>query len=282
MFAVLNFIPIDRRRAPGRWGWWLGYALAVVVCTGGTLCAQPEDPVDSGREALQRGGDFPWYDAESDELRRVDVRAPAEPPARPNVASEEVSKRDRDNRRDDPTLKPTPGMFSFFLMLQWAGWGLIAALIILVLVLAIRSLADRGGGTGWELPDDSRHSVSDVDRMEQLPVPLKRNLSDLLGEARRHYEQGNYNEAVVYLYSYLLVELDKAQRIRLLRGKTNRQYLRELERDNAPPTLSGLVERTMVAFEDVFFGDHDLERQRFESCFGELDEFHHHVEPAIA
>jgi hypothetical protein len=29
----------------------------------------------------------------------------------------------------------------------------------------------------------------------------------------------------------------------------------------------------MVAFEDVFFGNHPLDRNRFESCWTRLDEF---------
>ena len=47
----------------------------------------------------------------------------------------------------------------------------------------------------------------------------------LLEEARRSYEEGDYNTAIVYLYSYQLVKLDQNQWIRLAKGKTNRQYL---------------------------------------------------------
>jgi hypothetical protein len=39
-----------------------------------------------------------------------------------------------------------------------------------------------------------------------------------------------------------------------------------------------MLDRTMVAFEDVFFGRHPLERQRFESCWGRLDEFHRRLD----
>jgi hypothetical protein len=64
--------------------------------------------------------------------------------------------------------------------------------------------------------------------------------------------------------------MDKNQVIRLTRGKTNRQYLREIARR---PPLRALVEQTMVAFEDVFFGNHPLDRSRFESCWQQLDSF---------
>ena len=97
---------------------------------------------------------------------------------------------------------------------------------------------------------------------------LNRPRSNLLEEARRQYEAGNFAEAIIYLFSYQLVELDKSQLIRLAKGKTNRQYLREI---GARPRLAALLNHTMIAFEDVFFGDHDLDRERFEKCWAERD-----------
>jgi hypothetical protein len=42
-----------------------------------------------------------------------------------------------------------------------------------------------------------------------------------------------------------------------------------------------LVEQTMVAFEDVFFGDHPLSRARFEACWFELERFDRLVREAV-
>ena len=58
--------------------------------------------------------------------------------------------------------------------------------------------------------------------------------------------------------------------IRLTKGKTNRQYLREV---GARISLRQLVEQTMIAFEDAFFGRHPLDQTRFESCWFRLGEF---------
>jgi hypothetical protein len=117
----------------------------------------------------------------------------------------------------------------------------------------------------------------EADRIEHLPFDVRRPQSDLLAESRRLYEQGEYSQAVIYYFSYLLVELDRRQVIRLTRGKTNRQYLREVRRQRQE--VAGLVERTMVAFEDVFFGDHELERSRFESCWSGLEDFQKQLQP---
>ena len=100
---------------------------------------------------------------------------------------------------------------------------------------------------------------------------IRQTWPDLRGEAERNYREGNYREAIVYLYSYLLVQLDRRQVIRLTKGKTNRQYLREVRQR---PELVPIFEPTMIAFEDVFFGDHPLSRGEFEKCWDRLDEFH--------
>lgn len=254
-----------------RWLWAVALSI-VALATVESPCpaanaADEIDPVDSAGQALEDLNSPPWYDAQTDELRPVEVRAPDDPPARHDVAAEE-----RETSSREIELP--------WYLLSWLGIGLICVLITLLLAFMIYKMLDSSRGYNIGPAGGARRIVSNIDRMEQLPVPLKRNLSDLLGEARRQYERGNYNEAIIYLYSYLLVELDKAQRIRLLRGKTNRQYLRELR--DAPPSLSTLVEHTMVAFEDVFFGDRELQRGRFEACYNQLNEFQSHLEPAAA
>jgi hypothetical protein len=190
--------------------------------------------------------------------------------------AENLVKRGDKNGEDDPSDASGEGataagsLFSYLMMLL--GLGALSIALIVVISLMIKTFFSRRGSRDDRSDSQTRTGY----RLEQLPVNLRRARSDLLSEARRHYEAGQYNEAIIYLYSYLLVELDKAQRIRLLRGKTNRQYLWEL-RDS--PELRSLVARAMVAFEDVFFGGHDLDRARFEACYLRLDEFHLLLEP---
>ena len=87
--------------------------------------------------------------------------------------------------------------------------------------------------------------------------------------------RGDFNRAVVYLYGYQLVQLDKRQQIELAKGKTNRQYLWELR---SRREMKNLLEPTVVAFEDTFFGEHDLDRSRFESLWQNVDRFHQLLE----
>jgi hypothetical protein len=122
---------------------------------------------------------------------------------------------------------------------------------------------------GQGVVDEGRHA-SDVDRIEALPFRVQAGQGDLLAQVAELYRQGRFAEAIVLLYSYFLVEMDKHQVIRLAKGKTNRQYLREI---GPRRLLRALIQRTMIAFEAVFFGHHPLDRQGFEACWAQVAEF---------
>ena len=115
--------------------------------------------------------------------------------------------------------------------------------------------------------------------MEALPAALPLPKGDLWSEIERLYQAGDYNRAIVYLYAFQLIKLDQHQCIRLAKGKTNRVYVQEL---SSRPELQGLLARTMIPFESVFFGGHPLDRQAFEACWREAETFRRLVEQAVA
>jgi hypothetical protein len=158
--------------------------------------------------------------------------------------------------------------------LVWIGLGLLLVLLVVLIVRAFQQRARLSSGA-TPFGRGAESAASDADRVEKLPFPVQRSRSDLLGEARRHYEAGRYVEAIIYLFSYQLVHLDKHDLVRLAKGKTNRQYLGELRSHRG---IARMVSDTMVAFEDVFFGRHDLDRGRFERCWNQMDRFHHDVQ----
>lgn len=206
--------------------------------------AEPEQAVEAGRDALSRRWQYPWYDAQTDDVQRIDVRDDVPPP-------------------DGPGRSSAP-LGEVLQLLGWAGIALLLGLIVWLLAVAWRvhgdTLADRAGSPARAGPN----------HVEALPLPPGSTGVGLLDEARRLYERGDFSRAVVCLFAHQLLELDRVQIIRLARGKTNRQYLREVGRHTA---LRHLVEQTMVAFEDVFFGNRSLDRARFEACWNRLPEF---------
>jgi len=206
----------------------------------------PSSSVAAAREAFSKRR-FPWYDTETDDVRTVHLRQTWQWP--------------NWNWRSSWSLSG----------LSWLGWFLIALLVLALLWMLFKVYRRRVLHAPARLPhaDDAQRS-EDQARIESLPFRVARRTADLLDEAHRYYTLGDLRQSMIYLFSHQLLELDRHQLIHLTQGKTNRQYLREM----APvPELRRLLSETMIAFEDVFFGDHDLDRRRFEACWNHLHEF---------
>ena len=223
------------------------------------------DAIEDAKNALKQGDNYPWYDAEQDDLRRVDVY--------PEKAEDNANR--ASTWETQPAQQKTQRNWDWSALTTMARVFVVTLIIILLsllvwLIVWIFSKTETWRSDKAELTQVAE-SGSDVDRVESLPFKVDKPYGDLLAEARRQYEAGNYRDAVIYLFSYKLIQLDKNQFIHLTKGKTNRQYLRELRSQSR---LFGLLEGTMLAFEDVFFGNHELQRQEFESCWQGLDEFH--------
>jgi hypothetical protein len=224
-----------------------------------------ENAVDVGGEALAESGNYPWYDESKGEVRRINVKG--------------ANASDSANR--DSKWTRSPGTTTTGRRGWWGFTGLATGLhylfvVVFILILGLIVYLVARAFLKDETQDDSvvRRSVTasqDVDRVQALPFQLRKPTGDFLAEARRLYQAGNYAEAVIYLFSYQLVQLDRHHVIRLAKGKTNRQYLRETRQR---PVLRTVLEPTMIAFEDAFFGHKQLSRERFEDCWNRLDEFH--------
>jgi hypothetical protein len=232
-----------------------------------------EEAVRAGREGLRKPVNYPWYDKSEDEVRPVKV---SPPPAPPKAGDWEAKTRQRQSR---PNRGNSSFWEAFLEILKYMAYVVLIAVLVMLILLLVRAFLRNESVSPASDTEISVGTEDDVDRVEALPFKVRRPKGDLLAEARRHYEAGNFNEAIVYFYSYLLVELDKGQLIRLTRGKTNRQYLREVRRQ---PLLFEVLELTMIAFEDVFFGHHMLLRDRFERCFHRLTEFESRIQEAVA
>jgi hypothetical protein len=215
--------------------------------------------IDAGQEAL-KSRRLPWYDSATDGLRRSELPIKQKP----------LQARDW-SYQPPQAVAGNAWLAALWRVVQYFVWAFLAALIAFLLFLAIKSvvsMAESNRSTSENFEDEHR---TEADRIESLPFRVNHQTGDLLADARRLYEAGNYADAIVYLFSYQLVQLDKSHVIRLTKGKTNRQYMSEIL-----PRLSlrNVVGQTMLAFEDVFFGHYPLDQDRFESCWNRVDEFH--------
>jgi hypothetical protein len=218
---------------------------------------ETDEAVQLGHDALSKRR-YPWYEPQEDAPRPL------------RVGKKSATRTDTQSTRPDQAAAPgsAAGFSLFGSVLQVLG--LVLLTLVLGGVAALIAWAFLRNETTQTQGARVVTASREVDRVEQLPFALKRASGDFLAEARRLAQEGNYSEAVIYLYSHLLVQLDKHHVIRLAKGKTNRQYLRETR---PRPVLADILEATMVAFEDVFFGHYPLERQRFEDCIGQVERF---------
>ena len=201
----------------------------------------PQKAIDAGGQALRPLNRFPWYDPAKDGLQRVEVRAPEKA----------------------TSFHLGPALNSLIL---WGALVVLAVALAALIFMILRAMRLRKSSTGRSRP----LVIGEAQRIEALPYPVARTNLSLLDQACDLYRAGNYAAAMIYLFGHQLVQLDRRQIIRLAKGKTNRQYLREI---GQAEVLRQLFGQTLVAFEDVFFGHHDIARQRFEACWSRLPEF---------
>ena len=154
--------------------------------------------------------------------------------------------------------------------LQVLAYGLIVVVALVLVFFLVRAFIRQEDFEPGRAVGGSDEEAEGRRRIEALPFKLAPDMSNLLDAARHYRDRGEFGEAVKYLFSYQLVRLDRYHLIRMTRGKTNRQYLRELGRGH---NLRPHVEETMKAFEDFFFGNRAIRRPRFEDCWSLVSNF---------
>lgn len=220
------------------------------------------DAIESGKKAFV-STQPPWYDAESDGLRPLKVKD-----------TEEVDRKDWKPDRPDWTWDWSwwPNLSFLGEFMGWLGWTLLIGLIALIVYALVRAFMNiqpthTSAAKRLSAEEEARQ---DARRIENLPTRVRPKKGNFLDVARDLYQQGKFGEAIIYLFSHRLLQLDRAGCIRLTKGKTNRQYLTEI--DN-PKELQKILGQTIVPFEDVFFGEHSLTKERFETCWNRNDQF---------
>lgn len=158
----------------------------------------------------------------------------------------------------------------------FSGWGerevyLLFLVLILIFLLIVFILLAR---TKWgPLAVQARAAQQRRRRavaQEELPFEWEAGALTVEGlwqQALQAKEAGDFRLALMFLYSYLLIELDAQQLLRLQRGKTNRDYSRELGRS---ATVYDCFQATMLAFEQVFFGRYQLTRPQVDELFAQV------------
>lgn len=220
--------------------------------------------------------DYPWYDADSDQLEPLESKSEAFPMS--SERNEIELGKAKIPKVKPPSTPPAGGAGT-----AGGGWlggfdltSLLMTILITVIVcalaflfykfLAVESSQDDGAS--------ARRKKLLSESIEQLPFDLQAAGGDFRSLAQQAYQAGDLRRAFIFLYSHVLVTLDQNERISLRKGKTNRQYLKEVWED---PKLSSYFKSVMLPFERAFFGDHEPAPDQFERCWSGLDNFHSHL-----
>ncbi len=236
----------------------LATSLAIVVTT--THSQQP-DHGETGAQAL-KDGKFPWYSSESNSVQSVE-----------SSNKQSAASANRNSIAVQPP-RPTVNRSTITDLLHalyekriWLTIALIIAIAALSIWFYMRFKTtgpDRQNGRAQD-----RESMED--RIQELPFTLPQSSNLNFEErARDAADHGDYTEAMMLLFSFVLLSLDRKGIIRLHRGTTNRQYLRQIRSHDHLPTV---YKKIMIPFEESFFGGHHIDQITFEQCWNQIESF---------
>lgn len=203
-----------------------------------------EDPAERKmfRKSV-RGRGFPWYSSDDEKV----VYLP--PP--------EIKYREREVRPSTPSA--SGGFEGANALLT----GAFAVLIVVLAALLIWALYEQYRNRGPR-KKEADERANRVRRLETLAPEARARLDDLGAAARSAFESGDYRAAIVFYFSWLLVEMDKRFLVLMSKGKTNREYWFELESN---PDAQTVYRDVMNVFERVYFGGRSIERAEFEAVW---------------
>ena len=214
--------------------------------------------------------DSVWYDGEVDRVVAVEVK----------TSQDDSIHRDSDwlpQAEPVPKSAGTPNAgtvpnFNFFgqafTYTNLVAWCLLAALVVGTGVWVAWILGKDGLAGGRSKVDQSLASDERLlERVRHLPQELQRENLDYRAEAERLMQSGDFEQAIVLLFAYQLLILDRSACLRLNRGKTNRQYLQETRFAN--PQASEWFSSVVKLFESSYFGRRVIEASEFARCWRE-------------
>lgn len=255
--------------------------LSLIVALVFLLCSTPQCVADTNeavRESLTRQ-DFPWYDSQGDQLRRLGLPPPVKTetprsthPTSPTPPSSSTGSSSKSGSTSPPSSNPSPSSYtstpntsggaSFGSGLSYLFLGLIVLAILSGLIYVLMRWTRE---PKQEVVQKAAPVAKTTNRVSELPIDVDQRPEDLFTSARKMADNGDFRTACIYLYSHLLLTLDERQWIRLARGKTNRQYLRELKKAGPPSGVPQLFSEAMSIFEQTLFGEHTLDRRGFDA-----------------
>lgn len=144
----------------------------------------------------------------------------------------------------------------------WAILLTVGALILAILVAVfVRKFVGRGSVRKEAVANIRKRKP----KLSDLPFQLEKvelTEDSLWNLVLKHRDKGDYSKAIIFLFSYLLLNLDRKNLLVLKAGKTNRTYLAELNKSFDGRNLFASM---MLCFEDAFFGNKSTKQTEIDS-----------------
>ena len=227
--------------------------------TGSGSLARPEAKPSAAAGPVERAlreGKYPWYDSDADELR----------PVWPTKIGwlEWIMKRvDALNRAIGRLLNRLNFGRPRGISVSGDRIGTVILLTALAVFLASVFWLWRRRMSGTADGESSRGKLGTSARLSDLPEGIGLGDGDPWAEAQSRRAAGDLAGAVVCLFAHQLLYLDQLGLIRLIPGRTGRQYLQVVHDRELADSLGA----TLRLFEDVYYGRRRPTAQAFESVW---------------
>jgi hypothetical protein len=155
------------------------------------------------------------------------------------------------------------------------GWTLFVLVVVTLISLLVYGWTKVESKAGLDIDDREEDffgdlGEADIQRLEHLPEEVRQSTKNLLSEADRLWNSGKIDQAIIFLFGHRLLQLDRAGAIRLSRGKTNQQYLREI---GTSTDIRQALRSTVVLFEQSYFGRYTIASDAFAQIRSEQELF---------
>lgn len=229
------------------------------VLTIGTVCARSEEAERSHTEApsesaetfrlapkesetfmkAANAGKAPWYSVKESSVRYLPEHIDKKPAGIKNDISRNVET-------------------NINAVLNAIYWTVVTIVGIGLLGLIVWFIYKNQSTIGKKKTEDPYERAR---RIETLASEAAERYDDLLNAAIDALAGNDVRMALIYYFSWLLVEMDKREFVFLNKGKTNLEYWRELE---GYDELRSIYRRVMKEFETVYYGGEPVSRGEFE------------------
>ena len=232
---------------------------------------------DEDFDAAFQSSSIPWYDAQTKEIKSI--KKPKQTASsvldRNRIRPKKIKKKGQQITKPKAITPPVGGgtapagstFGTIGTSVIYLAAGVLIALLIALLVYGFLKLESGGK----DLPSEAAKKKRKMkDHIKHLPFELEEHEGDFETFAEKAFREGDYSKSVVYLFADLLVAMNEAGVVRLQRGKTNRQYLNDIW---GYKEIRPYYRSVMTAFEDAFFGQHEISKERAAACFAERPAF---------